>query len=142
MDSLTTCTHNSELQVITVPSLISTIHKSPQHPLSLFQPSVLSPAISQQQLRTVGIFQLHAFIFCLQQPPMQNSAELTASPSYLQDNSSAWTTQKTQPFCCCRGMFTMPLHSNGCGVDNIENTPFAAVSLLLHAYSLLQECDY
>jgi hypothetical protein len=31
-----TCTHHSELQVTTAPPLISTIHKSPQHPLSLF----------------------------------------------------------------------------------------------------------
>jgi hypothetical protein len=33
---LTTCIHHSELQVITSPLLISKIHKSPQHPLSLF----------------------------------------------------------------------------------------------------------
>jgi hypothetical protein len=36
MDLLTTCTHHSELQVITAPLLISTIHKSPLHPLNLF----------------------------------------------------------------------------------------------------------
>jgi hypothetical protein len=36
MDFLTTYTHHSELQVITEPPLISTIHRSPQHPLSLF----------------------------------------------------------------------------------------------------------
>jgi hypothetical protein len=32
---LTTCTHNSELQVTTALTLISTLYKSPQHPLSL-----------------------------------------------------------------------------------------------------------
>jgi hypothetical protein len=37
MDLLTTYTHDSELQVITAPSLISTLYKSPQHPPSLFQ---------------------------------------------------------------------------------------------------------
>jgi hypothetical protein len=35
-DLLTTCTHHSELHVITALSPISTLHKSPQHPLSLF----------------------------------------------------------------------------------------------------------
>jgi hypothetical protein len=33
---LTIYTHDSELQAITAPPLISTTHKSPQHPLSLF----------------------------------------------------------------------------------------------------------
>jgi hypothetical protein len=42
LDVLTTYTHNSEVQVITAPSLISTIHKSPHHPLSLFQPDVFT----------------------------------------------------------------------------------------------------
>jgi hypothetical protein len=36
MDLLTTYIHDSELQVIKAPLLISTIHESPQHPLSLF----------------------------------------------------------------------------------------------------------
>jgi hypothetical protein len=36
MDLLTTCTHHSELQVITALLLISTFQKSPQYPLSLF----------------------------------------------------------------------------------------------------------
>jgi hypothetical protein len=36
MDLLTTYTHKPELQVITALSLISTIYKLPQHPLSLF----------------------------------------------------------------------------------------------------------
>jgi hypothetical protein len=35
VDLLITCTHHSELQVISAPSLISTIYKSPEHPLSL-----------------------------------------------------------------------------------------------------------
>jgi hypothetical protein len=34
------CTHHSGLQAIAALSLISTLYKSPQHPLSLFQPSV------------------------------------------------------------------------------------------------------
>jgi hypothetical protein len=44
MDLQTTYTHGSELlQAITAPPLISTIHKSAQHTLSLFQPAVDSP---------------------------------------------------------------------------------------------------
>jgi hypothetical protein len=36
LDLLTTYTHHSELQVVTVPLLNSTIHRSPQHPLCVF----------------------------------------------------------------------------------------------------------
>jgi hypothetical protein len=36
MDLLTTCTHDSELQVITLLSLITTLYKSPQHTLRPF----------------------------------------------------------------------------------------------------------
>jgi hypothetical protein len=35
-DLLTTCVHHSELQLVTALSLTSTIHRSPQHLLSLF----------------------------------------------------------------------------------------------------------
>jgi hypothetical protein len=44
MDFLTayTHTHHSELQVITALSLISTLHKSPQHPPRTLQLSVLT----------------------------------------------------------------------------------------------------
>jgi hypothetical protein len=59
MDLLTTYTHNLEVQVITVPLLISTIHKSPQHPLSLFQPALSSPAGPWQWFLTVESLQLH-----------------------------------------------------------------------------------
>jgi hypothetical protein len=41
LDLLTTYTHDSQLQATTAPQLISTINKSPQHPLSLFQPAVV-----------------------------------------------------------------------------------------------------
>jgi hypothetical protein len=36
MDLLTADTHDSELQAVTALLLITTIHKSPQHPLSFF----------------------------------------------------------------------------------------------------------
>jgi hypothetical protein len=43
-----------------VSTLSSTIDKSPQHTLSLFQPAVSSPAVPWQRLVTVEILQLHA----------------------------------------------------------------------------------
>jgi hypothetical protein len=69
MDLLTTYIHDSKLHAITAPSLISTIHKSPQHPLSLFQPAVSPIAVPWQRLLTVDIFQLHAFRFYLHRLP-------------------------------------------------------------------------
>jgi hypothetical protein len=53
MDLLATYTHVSELQAITRPPIISTIHKSLQHPLSIFQPAVSLPAVPWQRLLTV-----------------------------------------------------------------------------------------
>jgi hypothetical protein len=53
-------------------------------------------------------------------------------PSCLQDKSPAQTTQKAQPVCCCRGIFTVPLNNKGRNVDLIEYT----VLLLLSACML------
>jgi hypothetical protein len=55
---LTTYAHASELQAITAPLLISILYKSPQHPLSLYQPAVSSPAVPWQWLLTVEILHL------------------------------------------------------------------------------------
>jgi hypothetical protein len=60
MDLLTTYTRHSEVQALTRLSLIFTLHKSPQHLLSLSQPTVSSSAVTWQRLLTVEIFQLHA----------------------------------------------------------------------------------
>jgi hypothetical protein len=54
LDLLTTYTHDSKLQAITAPSLISTIHKSSQHPLSIFQPAMSSPAVPRYRLVKSG----------------------------------------------------------------------------------------
>jgi hypothetical protein len=77
---------------------ISTIHKSLQHPLRLFQPAVSSPAIPWQQLLTVEILQLHAFKSSLHRPPYRTYYQLTLSLAY---NISAQTTQKTRISHCC-----------------------------------------
>jgi hypothetical protein len=66
MGLLPTYTHDSELQAVTAPPLISTIHISPQHPPSLFQPAVPSPAVPWQRLLKVEILQLDAFRFYFQ----------------------------------------------------------------------------
>jgi hypothetical protein len=42
MDLLTTYTHDSEVQAITAPPPTSTVRKSPQHPLSIFQRDVFT----------------------------------------------------------------------------------------------------
>jgi hypothetical protein len=77
MDLLTTYTNNSELQAITAPPLISTIHKSPQHPLSLFYPALSLPAVPWQRLLTVEILQLHALRLYLHSLPCRTlSTEL------------------------------------------------------------------
>jgi hypothetical protein len=60
VDLLATYTHHSDLQVTKALPLIFTIHKSPQHPLSLFQPAVYSPAVPWQRLLTMEILQLPA----------------------------------------------------------------------------------
>jgi hypothetical protein len=63
MDLLTTYTytytHDSELQVITAPSLFSTLFKSLLQTQNLLQPAVSSLAVLWQRLLTVEILQLH-----------------------------------------------------------------------------------
>jgi hypothetical protein len=66
---LTTHTHDSAPQAITAPPLISTIHKSPQHPLSIFRPAVSSPAVPWQRLLIVEIVHLHALKSSLHRLP-------------------------------------------------------------------------
>jgi hypothetical protein len=68
---LTTYTHNSELQATTAPPLISTIHKSPQHSLRLFQPAVSLPAVPWQRFLTMEILQLHALKSFLHRLPYE-----------------------------------------------------------------------
>jgi hypothetical protein len=84
MDLLTNYTPHSELQVITAPPLISTVHKSPQHPLSLYQPAVSSPTVPCQRLLTVEILQFHAHRFYLHSLPCR--AQLNWLPSQSQSH--------------------------------------------------------
>jgi hypothetical protein len=149
---LTTYTHHSELQAITAPPLISTIHKSPQKLLSLFGPSVSSPALPWQRLLTVDVLQLLAPKSSLHR--LLYRSDLVA-PNFLQDNSSARTTQKHSvskntsiverrfftagtylPSCCPETALVYPpispcLHRNGCTRDNIYHRNNHNLSKLL-----------
>jgi hypothetical protein len=66
-------THNSELQVTTAPPLISTIHKSPQHPLSLLQPAVSSTSRSLVRASNSRGSSGSRSQVLLSQPTVQNS---------------------------------------------------------------------
>jgi hypothetical protein len=77
MDLLTTYTHHSELQVITALSLISTVYKSPQHPLSLFSACcILISRFLGKASNNGDSSASRAQVFLLQ-PPMHNSYELS-----------------------------------------------------------------
>jgi hypothetical protein len=91
MDLLTTYTHDSELQVIRAPPLISTIHKSPQQPPSLLQPAVSSPAVPWQRLLTVEALKLYTLRFYLHRLPCGIAYHLTLSLAY---NISTRTTRR------------------------------------------------
>jgi hypothetical protein len=67
MDSLTTLTYRTTSNCM--PSLIFRIPRSPQHPLSLFQPAVSSLAVPWQRLLTVEILQLYALKSSLHRLP-------------------------------------------------------------------------
>jgi hypothetical protein len=83
MDSLTTYTHGSELQAITAPPLILTIHKSPKHPLSLFPACCVFTSRSLATASNSGDSSAPRAQVLSSQPPLQNSSpnwQLTASP--------------------------------------------------------------
>jgi hypothetical protein len=81
---LTTYAHDSQVQVIRAPPLISTIHKSPQHPLSLFPVCYVFTSRSWQRLLTVEILKLHALMSFLLSLPCRTklSFQLTLSLAY------------------------------------------------------------
>jgi hypothetical protein len=108
----TTYTHDSELQAITAPSLISTILKSPRHPLSLFEPAMSLPAVPWRRLLTVEILQRHALKSSLHRLP--------------------YRTLSVAPF-----VFKITPWHRPCRI-----TPFPTVPLLFCVDSLLRERVY
>jgi hypothetical protein len=109
MDLLATYTHDPELQVITAPLLISTIHKSPRHPLKFLQPAVSSLAVPWQRFLTVEILQLHALRSSLHKLP------------YIIDLAAPIVFKVT------------PRHGPR------TNTSFPTVTVLLHSYLFPRE---
>jgi hypothetical protein len=94
LDLLTLCTHHSELQVITALSPVSTLYKSPQHPLRLFQPA--GTGHSQAKASNNGDTSASSSQVLLLQPPVQNSCqfpELTSATYQLSTNCRAISSQ-------------------------------------------------
>jgi hypothetical protein len=100
LDLLTTYTHDMELQAITAPLLISIIHKSPQHPLSLFLACCVITSHSLAMASNNGGPSDSRTQVLSSQPPVWNCLLSLGSkpPRY---NISAWTTQKIPCFHCC-----------------------------------------
>jgi hypothetical protein len=85
---------HSELRASTELLLISTIHNSPQHLLSLFQPAMSSPTVPRQQLLTVEILQLPTLTSFLHQLSYRTACQL--SPPKLSIQLSAATAISSQ----------------------------------------------
>jgi hypothetical protein len=76
---------------------------------------------------TMEILQLPWSRRCLLVNTPRLNFQVNCNVSYLQDNSSARITQKTQPLYCCRRVFTVPFHKNCRGADDIENIDLSVV---------------
>jgi hypothetical protein len=115
-------------------SATANIHKLPQHPLSLFQPAVSSPAVPWQRLLTVEILQLRALRSSLHNLPCRTplNYQLTLPFVYI----LTWTTQKTQfCFCCVRvscpwNVFTEPFPRNGSGAEHRKHCSSVVACML------------
>jgi hypothetical protein len=107
--------HDPGLQALTALSLISTLHKSPQHILSSFQ-LVSSLAVPCQWLLTVEILQLHALRSFSQStvapfllsPALQGSSDKVATTFHGPSGKHRFQ----QSLHCCRGVFAEPLPMN------------------------------
>jgi hypothetical protein len=78
MDLLTTYKHQSELHVTTALSLISTLYKSTQHPLSLFPSCCVFISRFLATTSNSGDSSASRAQVPSSQPPLQSSAELVA----------------------------------------------------------------
>jgi hypothetical protein len=115
IDIFTASAHDSELQVTTALSLISTLYKSPQHPLSLFPACCISTSRSLAISSNSGDSSASCAQVLSSQPPVQNclSTECVAPTVYLK----------------------IPLHGP-------SRKQFPTVTLLLREYSLPREHVY
>jgi hypothetical protein len=134
---LTTYTHHSESQVITAPSLFSTLYKSTQHPPRLSQPAVFT----SRCLAMASNFPRSGPIFTASLAELKYNAnlKLTVLPQFFFYNSSGRTTSKT-PFVYCyvrvrfrEKMFTEPLIRKGSLFIRLLHNNFCVSSRLCPA---------
>jgi hypothetical protein len=76
-------THASEVQVLTAPPLISTVHKLSQHPLSPFPACFVFTRRSLTAASDMEILQLHALRSSLHSLPCRTATQLTSSVALL-----------------------------------------------------------
>jgi hypothetical protein len=142
MGLLTTYIHHSELQAIAVPPLISTIHKSPQHPLSLCPACCVFTSRSLEtgsNSRNSSTSRLKSFLHSLPSTTQLNQL----CPLFI---TSLHGSHKTPFFCCCgrvrcRGnMFTILLPRNGRGADHRKHQWPLFTEAPLSNGSILQLC--
>jgi hypothetical protein len=125
MNLLTTYTHDSELQGITAPLLIFTIHKSPQHPLSHFQPVMSSP--SGSTLPRVGARRKKRNVFTSSSlATASNSADSSASRAQVPSSQPPMQNSNLTWLYC---MLITSLHGP------CRSKPFPTITLLLRIYT-------
>jgi hypothetical protein len=126
LDILITYTHHSELQVITALWIISTIHRSSQHQLKLFQ--TVDP---WQRLLTVEILQLPALRFSCHSRPCRNLVNCQLFLAFLAELKCTFN-----PLLNCYHLFSiifagLGFSLNNIGADPTENTAFNISSIVV-----------
>jgi hypothetical protein len=93
---LTTYTHDTGLQAITARSLIYTLYKSPQHPLSLFPVCCILTGRSLTTAYNNGDY-LHVLISCIHSLPYRTLSISLSRPGILVYRPGANPTENTAP---------------------------------------------
>jgi hypothetical protein len=119
MDLLTTYTHHSELHVTTALSLISTLYRSSQHPLSLLPVCCVFISRSWQRLLTVEILQLHEFRFHLHSVPCRTVSNSNSIVLCVFVATGMCLPIRCLETGCITPLFIRLLRSNGCTRHNI-----------------------
>jgi hypothetical protein len=129
MDLLTTCVHDSELQVITVPPLISKLCKSQKHPLSLFQPAVFTSRSLAKASNSGDSSASRAHVVTIR----RISRNWTVAPIVFKVTPRHGPRRK-HSHSIVVDVFTAPLYSNGRGADHIENTFYFCMLICCRHY--------
>jgi hypothetical protein len=110
MDLLTTYTHHSDLQIITALSLISTIHRLPQHLLSLFHTAVITSHYLATTSKS-GDSSASRIQILSSQPPSQNASKLNTDYSKISSQPPLRAQLNCQPSTELSHSPTTSLHS-------------------------------